>query len=78
MVWGCDVDLEGPLHISELNSRTSRRKDTIKTPEPVVDNAKADSPQKCDCATLFSSEMCRDPSKSTSHPQGTMWWNLVA
>ena len=78
MVWGCDVDLEGPLHISELNRGIPCQKDTIKTQKSVVENAKADSPQKCDCATLFSSEMCRGPSMSTSHPQDMMWSNLVA
>ena len=50
MVWGRDVDLEAPLHISELNSAILflSLKNRI---------------------ALFSSEMCRGASKSTSHPQ---------
>ena len=44
------MDLEAPLHISELNSAI---------PLLSLKNGIA----------LFSSEMCRDASKSTSHPQ---------
>ena len=62
MVWGWDVDLEGPLHISELNRANA------------FFRLKINSSKVC---LLYSASKCRGPSKSTSHPQ-TMIYPVAA